>query len=398
MLNVPRSETVLSASAEQRRGRALKVAHVVPTYYPAHVYGGPIQSVYHLCRGLALAGCDVRVLTTDANGETRLDVDTTREVELADRVRVLYCRRDRKPDISRQFVAALPGLVRWADVVHLTAVYSFPTIPTLAVAKLMKKPVVWSPRGSLQRWEGSTRFRFKKVWEAACRLAAPSRTVLHVTSTEEARKSMEKIPGMSWELVPNGVEVPRTLCHVPRTGPLRLLFLGRLHQVKGIENLFEACKLLDRSGVDWTLKVVGAGDPAYTQSLRERVAALGLGSRVEMTGQLVGEEKREVFENSDLAVLPSFTENFGMVIAEALAHGVPVIASTGTPWEGVQAKRCGMWIDNAPETVAAAIASLNSAALEEMGQKGRNWMISEFSWDSMGKRMAEVYSRMANVS
>jgi glycosyltransferase involved in cell wall biosynthesis len=222
--------------------------------------------------------------------------------------------------------------------------------------------------------------------------------VLHVTSTEEARESVEKLPALSWELVPNGVEVPESVCHVPRTGPLRLLFLGRLHQKKGIENLFEACKLLDRAGLDWNLKVVGTGEATYTESLRQRVSALGLATRVDMTGQLVGEQKRQVFESSDLAVFPSFTENFGMVIAEALAHGVPVIASTGTPWKEVEAKRCGVWVDNAPETVAAAIESLNRAPLEEFGSRGRDWMIHDFSWDSMGRRMAEIYARMANRS
>lgn len=396
MLKMSESDTQVPLAAG-KSFRPLKIAHVVPTYFPAHIYGGPIQSVYHLCRGITRAGCEVRVLTTDANGDARLCVDSNHEQELADGVRVFYCRRDLKPDLSCQFLARLPGVIRWADVVHLTAVYSFPTIPTLAVANLMRKPVVWSPRGSLQRWKGSTRVHLKKVFEGACRLVSSQRTVLHVTSTEEARESLEKLPGLRSALVPNGVAVPETVFHAPRRGPLRLLFLGRLHQKKGIENLFEACKLLDSMGVSWTLKVVGAGDPAYTQSLHERAAALGLGSRVEMTGQLVGEEKRRVFENSDLAVFPSFTENFGMVIAEALAHGVPVIASKGTPWQEVERKGCGLWVNNDPQTVASAIASFMHAPLDELGRRGRDWMLREFSWDSMGKRMSEIYSQVAQV-
>src|SRR5256885_6371966 len=108
----------------------------MPAFHPAHIYGGPIESVYQLCRQLAGKGCDVRVLTTDANGPHRvLDVDTDREVELADNLYVRYCHRLIRQSVSFSFLRLLPCYVRRADLVHLTAVYSFPTIPTLIVTK-----------------------------------------------------------------------------------------------------------------------------------------------------------------------------------------------------------------------------------------------------------------------
>ncbi|MGH7887676.1 MAG: glycosyltransferase, partial [Candidatus Binatia bacterium] len=134
----------------------MKILHVVPSFYPAHVYGGPIESVYALCRHIVRQGCEVRVLTTDANGLDRvLDVETDRETTLAENLRIRYCRRLARHSVSMELLGRLGESVCWADVVHLTAVYSFPTMPTLLACKLFGKPLIWSPRGALQRWHGS---------------------------------------------------------------------------------------------------------------------------------------------------------------------------------------------------------------------------------------------------
>lgn len=127
----------------------MKIVHIVPSFAPAWRYGGPINTVLQLCRQLARNGCEVRVLTTDANGpDAVLDIPTAREVDTGDGLRVRYCARLMPESVSVRLLRELPRYLRWADVVHLTAVYSFPTIPTLLACKLMDKPVVWSPRGS----------------------------------------------------------------------------------------------------------------------------------------------------------------------------------------------------------------------------------------------------------
>ena len=91
-------------------------------------------------------------------------------------------------------------------------------------------------------------------------------------------------------------------------------------------------------------------------------------------------------------MVPSFTENFAIVVAEALAHAVPVIAGRGTPWQGVEQHDCGLWIDNSPESIAAAITRLRSAPRRDMGMRGREWMQRDFSWDTIGARMLAVYA------
>jgi glycosyltransferase involved in cell wall biosynthesis len=114
-----------------------------------------------------------------------------------------------------------------------------------------------------------------------------------------------------------------------------------------------------------------------------------------MLGAVLSEGKKGLFECSDVALVPSYTENFAIVVAEALAHGVPVIASKGTPWSRLEEMQCGLWVDNDPEALASAIRSINTMPMQDMGLRGREWMQNEFSWRSVTKQMLDVYHRCA---
>jgi glycosyltransferase involved in cell wall biosynthesis len=242
----------------------LKIAHVVPSFFPAHVYGGPIRSVYALCNALARLGCEVRVLTTNTNGpKAVLPVDTSCEHRMGDGIAVRYCARRLRQSVSPELLHVLPNYVRWADLVHLTAVYNFTTFPTLVTARRHSKPLVWSPRGALQRWSGSRHSGVKSLWEMITRGLAPEPLVLHLTSEQERLESLEKFPAARAEVIPNGIEIPAIVVHQESSDTLRLLFLGRLDPKKGIENLLDACARLD---FPWTLIIAGGGEDAYLRS------------------------------------------------------------------------------------------------------------------------------------
>jgi glycosyltransferase involved in cell wall biosynthesis len=374
----------------------MKVLHIVPSFYPAFNYGGPITSVYELCAGLVRAGCEVLVLTTDANGlGAVLDVAKDSPVILPPGLSVLYCRRIFRHSVSPQLLWRLLPSIRWADVVHLTAVYNFPTLPTLAACRWLRKPLVWSPRGALQRWQSSRRPGLKAAWESVCRRLAPDALVLHATSAQEAVDSQAKFPRASAAVIPNGVELPPCLEHRKNSGHLRLLFLGRLDPKKGIENLLAACRTLaGRLDPPWKLVIAGSGSAAYTAGLEETVRNLGLRDQVRFVGEVRGQAKADLFAESDLAVFPSHTENFAMVVAEALSYGVPVIASKGTPWSGVEARGCGLWVENDPATLSAAIERMSTMPLPEMGRRGRQWMEAEFTWETVAREMLQLYGKL----
>jgi glycosyltransferase involved in cell wall biosynthesis len=337
-------------------------------------------------------------MTTDANGLSAvLNVVKEREIEIAENLRVRYCRRLMRHSVSLTLLRFLPSYLKWADVVHLTAVYSFPTIPTLLACKILDKPVVWTPRGAFRRWQGSTKVQVKAVWECICRSVAPGRLVLHVTSEEEAKESLEKFPKLKTFIIPNGVTIPDQVTHHISNRSLRLLYLGRLHPIKGIENLLHACNILSgTSDNKWLLTIAGPGDQSYIRTLRALIEELELSQQVKMLGEVSGEVKKRVFENADIVILPSYTENFGMVVAEALVYGVPVIASKGTPWRRVEEKKCGLWVSNDAESLARAIKQMSQMPLGEMGLRGREWMQREFSWNTKAEEMVNLYKTLSN--
>jgi glycosyltransferase involved in cell wall biosynthesis len=220
---------------------------------------------------------------------------------------------------------------------------------------------------------------------------------LHVTSPEEQRDSLARLQGAATVLIPNGVETPSRVDRVPRADALRLLYLGRLHPIKGIKNLLDACDRLPAQDGEWSLDIAGDGEPDYTSHLREYIAFVGIANKVRMHGQVAGERKEALLARADLLVVPSFTENFGMVVAEALARSVPVIASTGSPWHRLDEVGCGWWVNNHPDTLAAAISRARRTDLDSMGRRGREWMLQEFCWVAIADRMRACYEELAQA-
>lgn len=377
----------------------MKVLHVTPAFYPATHWGGFTQSVPGLCDALArTSDIELRVLTTDSDGPTtrrRVSVKAFPERFPAG-YDVYYCRRLWGQSVSPGLLRRLWSMVRWADVVHLTATYSFPTIPTLLVCRLLGKPLVWSPRGALQRWQGTTRSGAKSVWEKVCNaLCDPKRVVLHLTSEEEKTESVPRIPGARAKVIHNGIDLPDLNGGGGnRNGNLRLLYLGRLHPIKGIENLLRAVARVK----DVTLSVCGDGEASYRQSLERLASELSLSSRVTFRGAIAAETKGQQFHEADLCVVPSFKENFSMVVAESLSHAVPVIVSDGTPWKQVDQIGCGRCVPNTPEDLARAIEALGDAPLGEMGLRGRNWMQREFGWGVVAREMLTTYRELVQAS
>jgi glycosyltransferase involved in cell wall biosynthesis len=376
----------------------LKVLHVAPNFYPAWTYGGPIESLNQLCRHLGAAGCEVRVLTTDADGlSSVLSVEKHSPVQLSTNLQVRYCRRMGRQSISPSLLGALLPDLQWADVVHLTGVYSFPTFPTLLACRVLQKPLVWSPRGALQRWKDSRRQRLKWLWEAACRLVVFDKTVLHVTSEVERSESARRLSGVTTVVIGNGVALPSAVAHEKTDGRVRLLYFGRLDPKKGIENLLVACAGLSGSR-RYSLAIAGAGGKPYVASLHGLIDKHSLAPMVTMMGPISPQDRGELFAKADVTVVPSYTENFCNVIAESLAHEVPVIASKGTPWARVEDRGCGLWVDNDPGSLAEAIERITSMPLREMGKKGRNWMAAEFSWRARAEQMLDIYLSLGNAS
>ncbi len=376
----------------------MNILHVVPSFYPATSFGGPIWSTYGLCNALARQNdIALKVLTSDTAGPSRNDRIEKGAIraDLFPGYTVDFRHKWAATSIAPGIISELPGLLSWADVVHVTAVYSFPTIPTLLACRIAGKPLVWSPRGALQRWEHTRRRVLKQAWERTCvTILRGHPHAIHVTSPEEGKAAFTQMPDSPVVEIPNGVDIPKSFgarLWKPN-GRTRVLYLGRFDPIKGIENLIDAVPLSKTPNLEVSL--CGSGDAAYTESLVRRIEAKGLSSTITLVGFVEGEAKTRAFENADICILPSFSENFGMTVVEALSHGVPVIASRGTPWQELNARDVGDWVANDPDSLARAIDSLAQKNLEVMGHRGHDWMCESFDWNAVARRMSDVYRKL----
>jgi glycosyltransferase involved in cell wall biosynthesis len=196
-------------------------------------------------------------------------------------------------------------------------------------------------------------------------------------------------------VVPNGVEVTAAAPLTSLRRGLRLLYLGRLDPIKGLEVLLDACTELEgEPPFEWTLTIAGSGNPTYSASISDRIQRLGLGGRVTLAGEVVGSRKDDLLAFSHVVIVPSHSESFGMVVAEALAHGRPVIASRDTPWNELENRGCGLWVENTPRVLADAIRRISQMPIEEMGEKGRRWMRADFDWTKVADRMEGIYKAL----
>jgi glycosyltransferase involved in cell wall biosynthesis len=328
----------------------------------------------------------MRVLTTDAAGPDRFQRITPAPLPYP----VHYARRVAGHSISPSLLQQLPAAMRWADVVHLTGVYNTPTMPVFALAKATDKPVVWSPRGALQAtedWAEAPRRFAKKSFEVALNVLRPRRIVMHATAQAEVAASVHRFAGIPTKIIPNTVDIPAYAARKKTDlQDIKLIFLGRLHPKKGLTELFAAVRQLP---TQFSLDVYGSGDADYTDALRS--AAADLGGRVRFHGHLSDAGKAAAFAKADLFVLPSYAENFGIAVAEAMAHSVPVLTTTATPWQGLDARGCGRCMTLGTDDLAEEIAALADQDLVAMGARGRAWVAKDFATQSMVDAFAALY-------
>jgi len=261
-------------------------------------------------------------------------------------------------------------------------------------------PVVVSIRGMLEPWALKHKGLKKKVaWHAYQRRNLLQASALHATSPAE-NESIKRagLPESSTVFIPNGVAPPPYVDTLIRTTPREpvLLFLGRLHRIKGLINLIDAWAKGAPRG--WTLQLTGPDCDGHRSELEARIRRCGIQRSVRITGAVDGEEKWRTLARASALVLPSFSENFGLVVAEALAAGTPVAATTGSPWSCLETERAGWWVKPEVTALTEFLQQLGNTPSEEllaMGNRGRELVAQKYTWPGVASRFAEVYRELA---
>jgi glycosyltransferase involved in cell wall biosynthesis len=295
-----------------------------------------------------------------------------------------------------------PAMSRWLDhmaasgevsLFHNHSLWMMPNVYPGRVAAKRNVPLVTSPRGTLSAWAMSSGSPVKRIfWPLVQRPSLQATTCFHATSEPELADIRRIGFRQPVALIPNGVHLPSVQKPASRDGRT-LLFLGRVHPIKGLDALLPAWRAVQERFPDWRLRIVGPGDPAYVRSIQRLAATLGA-ERVEFAGPLRGDAKWRAYAEADLYVLPSYSENFGMTVAEALASAKPAIVTRGAPWPGLPREGAGWWIENGVDSLVGALGQAMGTPpgqLETMGNLGRSWMEREFAWPEIGRKMAGTY-------
>lgn len=295
---------------------------------------------------------------------------------------------------SRGLSDAVDRAAAQGRVLHSSGLWRMPNVYPGRAARRHGTPLVISPHGMLG--PGALRFSSgqKRLFSALVQNRALAvATCFHATSEKEIEDIRAFGLRSPVALIANGIDLP-DVSTAPQTDPKRtLLYLGRVHPKKGLDQLIRAWIRIEVAMPQWRLKIIGPSEIGYDKVLRRMVAEAGL-SRVVFHDGLFGAEKNLAYREADLFVLPTLDENFGMVVAESLAAETPVICTRGAPWQGLETHSCGWWIKHGPDAMEAALRqamALPRAELDAMGTRGRAWVGAAFSWDRIAADMEQLY-------
>ena len=350
--------------------------------------GGPTSCTYNLIKGLRDEGIEADILTL-------MPRDDSDKIIAGDSFIKALPNDARTPLVySSNFRRYLSSHIGY-DLYHANGLWTCPTHFTAEIAKKQNKPCVIAPHGMLypqalqvSAWKKkivSTVFQRKDLETASCLQATCMAELEHIRAF-----------GLNnpVAVIPNGLVIDDSL-EIRKTSNSvrRFAFVGRLNRIKNVDLLLSAWSKLGDKTRNCELLIIGDGDTAYKKELEEFATANKL-NNVRFLGFIMGKDLQKLVHSIDFQLLPSKSENFGMVVPEALIQGVPVIASKGTPWSDLETFDCGWWVDNDIDTlISTLLIAINLSEQDRlgMGERGRTLVLRHYSIKSVSLRMKQLY-------
>ncbi len=363
----------------------MRISHVCPTI--DREANGLSKSVLDMTTTLAASGIEVELHSLGGAPPRSMEPVSVHRYQSWSGVKKLGVA----PALRQGLIAAAAR----SDLIHSHGLWTFPPAYALQAALRSRVPAIVSAHGAFNPWPMSrSRFRKQVVWSLIQSRLFRRASCLHATAEAEIAGYRKMGLSAPIAVIPLAVDVPERLPNRERSSMRKLLFLGRIHPKKGLDLLLNAWREIEWKTADWELHIVGPGEVAHVAELRALVAALNC-KRVRFRGPVYGARKSAEFCSADAFVLPTYDENFGIAVAEALAHGVPALVTRGAPWSGLNSRKCGWWVDGNVRAVADALIDLTSREsheLSQMGAAGREWMQKDFSMFALGRNLRELYT------
>ena len=364
----------------------MKVIHAVSSIDLSS--GGPSYTVTRLCSNLQQKANRIEIFTLDSDQPL---------VVPGLKIKSFPIVGPRKLGASPALKASLRLAMQGCDILHSHGLWMMPNIYPGKITDMTGCKLLISVRGMLSAWALS-RSSIKKQIMGFLGQNKTLRMADCIHATAESELSDIRSYGLRTPvaLIPNGIDMPdeNLLNHHPHGAEERIiLYFGRIHPTKGVGRLIDAWNLISGDFPGWKVVICGPGEDVYIRSILSHVR--NSNDRVEYIPPVYDSlEKTRLISSADLFVLPTHSENFGVVVAEALAHKIPVITTKGAPWEGLVANRCGWWIDNDVESLQDTLRLALQLAPEErrdMGERGRRWVKRAFSWNVIADDMYATY-------
>ena len=369
----------------------MRVLHVIGSLHPTRRSGGLEEATLRLCQGLAGQGVDVDLVATGAERDVPFD----RHVDV-EGVRARYFPRSLNIGYqpSVRLWRHLATEARRVDLVHVTGMFTFPAAAATRAARRSGVPYVVSPSGMCRPWALAHRaWKKRPYYRLIERPSLEGAAGIHATSDVEGEELEALLPEQRVFVVPNAI-APPVAVKVTRV-PDRVVFLGRLHPIKGLDRLVDAMSLVTERLPRAELVIAGRDDAGLWPTLVERMSRARPRPKVSYVGVVTGEAKSRLLASAAVLALTSYSESFGLVVAEALAHGTPVVTSHECPWKTVARAGAGAWVPGDRHHIAEAILDILETA-DDGTARGRNALALARSYrpEVVGSAMARVYEQI----
>jgi glycosyltransferase involved in cell wall biosynthesis len=378
----------------------MKVLHVIPSVAPS--YGGPARAIIEIERSLSALGVEVTTISTNDNGpNSKLPVQCGVPILSEHATRIYFSTQGNLYRVSISMALWLNTNLKNYEIVHAHSLFCFPPVIAGYLARQKRIPYILRPLGVLAKYGMTQRRAALKALSVALveRRLIQSAAAIHFTSLAEQTEAEH------FGLAGRGIVVP---LGISGTGPeeenasrslsagnMTILFLSRLDPKKNVESLLEAFAMLKRERPNLTLTIAGDGRPAYTDTLKSLAINLGVASSVNWLGHINGSGKAEQLSGATVFVLPSFSENFGIAVVEALACGLPCVVSAGVAISSaVERTGAGVVTGTDAASIAAGIRQVlcEARVYQTMSRAAYELAAREFSSEAMGTRLLELYT------